>query len=185
MRMVVLGLAAALALGCTPAQEQEEGALAAGCDARAAYAWAAGAQTLSVEAVSFGPDCARAVATLVMRDASGDPLFIDSYLARHVMVLAGAEGQAAMQTALGEWLDASNPAMPTSAALPDWPANAQAPVSGEFPFYPSEGLDRAGYIALRAANAPLYCFVQGMESLRCVAYEGEGVTDVGVQLFPG
>lgn len=179
MRMMLLGLVAALALGCAPAQE--EGGMAAGCDARAVHAW----NDLSVEAVSFGPDCARAVATLVIRDSSGEPQFVDTYLAAHVMTLASAENQAAMQVALGEWLDSSNSTMATSAALPQWPANAEQPVSGEFPFYPAEGMDRAAYIAVRDANLPLYCYVQGMESLRCLALEAGAITDVGAQLFPG
>lgn len=182
MRILILGGACVLALGCAPAPNNSA---AAGCDARAAATWQAGAVALSVEAVSSGPDCANAVAMLVVRDGGGAPLFADTYLAAHVMTLAGADTQAAMTAALGEWLDAGAVKAGAAEALPEWPANAEAPVAGEFPFYPSEGIDQAAYNAARAADAPLYCYVQGMESLRCLGFDGATITDVGAQLFPG
>ena len=86
---------------------------------------------------------------------------------------------------LAEWVTPGSTMISTS-ALPEWPANAQAPESGEFPFYPEEGYDREAYNALRTNNLPLYCYVQGMESLACIAFSGEGeVSKIGVQSFPG
>jgi len=181
MRVFAICAAAALAMACAP----EGGSLAAGCDVRAAHSWAAGDQALSIEASAQGPGCDRAVATLIIRDSSGAPLYAETHFAGEVMVLAGAADRAAMQTALGEWSDPAAAAMQTTAALPDWPAGADAPASGEFPFYPDEGVDRASYLSLREQNAPLFCYVQGMESLRCVALLDGSIASVGLQLFPG
>jgi hypothetical protein len=185
MRLIVLASIALLAAGCQRIETGEADNLAPGCDARAVQAWSVGEGELSVEAATAGPDCARAVATLVVRDSSGVPLYADVHLAEHVMTLAPARDQAAMQTALGEWLTPST-IMASTSALPDWPENATAPQSGEFPFYPEEGYDRESYTALRQNNLPLFCYVQGMESMACVAFSGEGqVSKIGVQTFPG
>jgi hypothetical protein len=102
------------------------------------------------------------------------------------MVLAQAHDQDAMRTALNEWIDpAHNTTMQTTSALPDWPANADAPASGEFPFYPESYVDRDSYIALREADVPLLCYVQGMESMACLALRDGQLEKVGVQSFPG
>ncbi len=102
------------------------------------------------------------------------------------MTLAEATTPALMQTALAQWIDpASNTTMQTSSALPEWPANADGPQNGEFPFYVEEGYTRELYNEIRNANLPLYCFVQGMESSRCLALRNGALESVGVQSFPG
>lgn len=184
MRIFLMAGAAALAMACTPAEEAEN--IAPGCDARAAVPWQAAGEQFSAEATTTGPDCQRAVATLVIRDSSGTPVYADVHMADHVMVLAPAQDAAAMETALREWLDqSSNTTMQTSSALPEWPANASSPQNGEFPFYPEEGFDRASYGALREANVPLFCYVQGMESMACLSLSDGGLAKIGVQSFPG
>lgn len=75
--------------------------------------------------------------------------------------------------------------MQTSSALPEWPANADSPQNGEFPFYPAEGVTRDLYNQVRDANVPLYCYVQGMESSNCLALRDGALESVGVQSFPG
>ena len=55
----------------------------------------------------------------------------------------------------------------------------------EFPFYTEAAFDRAAYEALRARDAAMLCFVQGMESLACYAPEGARLVKIGVQSFPG
>ena len=185
MRTILMAAAAMLVFACTPAEEAET--MSAGCDARAATTWAARDATFSIEAATVGPDCERAVATIVLRDSSGAPVYAAAYATQTVMVLAEARDTAAMQAALQGWTNpAANTIMQTSSALPDWPANATGPQSGEFPFYPEEGYDREGYMSLRAADLPLFCYVQGMESQACLAASGDGsVTKIGVQTFPG
>ena len=183
MRAFFIASLLALAAACAPAEEQE--VLSDGCDTRATSQWVAGDATYSIEATTQGPDGDRAVATIVIRDSSGVPDFAEVHVAGQVMVLAGAADPAAMQTALAEWIDPTRGGFQTSSELPDWPANAEAPASGEFPFYVGDGVDRATYLDIRGRNVPMFCFVQGMESLNCLAREEGGLAHVGVQAFPG
>lgn len=183
MRVFLIAGLAALAAACS--QEQE--VMSEGCTARATAQWATDADpNASIEAFTTGPDCARAVATLIIRNGSGEPLYAATHLPQHVMTLAPASTPAAMQEALAEWISpASNTTMQSSSALPEWPENASGPQNGEFPFYPEEGMARETYVQLRDANLPMYCFVQGMESLACVALHDGALENVGVQTFPG
>ena len=157
-----------------------------GCQVSAAAPWHASAQaTYQVEASSAGPDCTHAVATIAVRDASGKVMWADAAPSEHVMALAPAHDLPAMQRALAEWIDSNNRTIATSSALPDWPQGADAPQNGEFPFYPEHDVDRAAYMALRAANVPVFCYVQGMESQACIALQDGAMTKIGVQTFPG
>ncbi len=183
---LITGLAALAVSACTPAEEQH-GALSEGCDARATATWNTPADpNASIEAITTGPDCARAVATLIIRNGSGAPIYSETHIPSQVMTLAEASAPAAMQTALQEWIDpAGNTTMQSSSALPEWPANADGPQNGEFPFYPAKGSTRETYDAVRDANVPMYCYVQGMESLNCLALRDGALESVGVQSFPG
>jgi len=185
MRVLLIAGLAALAAACSQAEEQD--AMSEGCDARATAQWATDADpNASIEATTTGPDCARAVATLIIRNGSGEPLYSETHIPSQVMTLAQASTPAAMQTALQEWVDpASNTTMQTSSALPEWPANADSPQNGEFPFYAAEGWTRDLYNQVRDANVPLYCYVQGMESVNCLALRDGALESVGVQTFPG
>ncbi len=160
-------------------------ATAKDCTAAASAAWTQ-VKGYTINASVGGPDCAKAVALIVIRDADGEPVWHESYVAGQVMVLAGAQNGADMTKALGEWIDPSNPQFTTTADLPDWPEGADSPMSGEFAFYPEEGVDRAAWAKMRAAKTPVYCYVQGMESSACVTNDPEmGFYMVGVQTFPG
>jgi hypothetical protein len=184
MRLVVLAAVALLATACQRLEEADN--VAPGCDARAANTWAVGDAQYSVEASTDGPDCARAVATIVVRDSSGNPLYAEAHLAQHIMTLAPATTKAAMQTALADWSNpANNTTMLTTSALPDWPNGAGGPQNGEFPFYPEQAYDHDSYVRLRQNNLPLLCYVQGMESMACLALADGELSKVGVQTFPG
>lgn len=140
----------------------------------------------TIGAIAGGPDCARAVALIVIRDADNNPVWHESYVAEQVMVLAGAQNDADMTKALSEWIDPSSPQFATTADLPDWPEGADSPMSGEFAFYPEDGVDREAWAKIRAAKTPVYCYVQGMESTACVTNDPEmGFYKIGVQTFPG
>lgn len=182
--MRLIAIAAVLALsGCL--QQTQTRAPQSGA-ASASTPWQAGEATFTVEASASGPSCEHAVATLTIRSADGAPIYAEAHVAAHIMTLAPAHDVAAMRAALAQWIDpASNATMQTSAALPEWPANAQGPMNGEFPFYPEPAYDRERYGALRAANTPLYCYVQGMESMACLAASDGALEKVGVQAFPG
>ncbi|GAM98399.1 hypothetical protein U91I_02032 [alpha proteobacterium U9-1i] len=182
-----LCVASALALAaCGDTREPTAQVSPAGeCAVNAAHPWNAAGTTLSVEASTSGPDCALAEATLTIRAPAGEILWTESYPSARVMILADATNPQSMQTALNEWISFENTTIPTSGALPDWPQGQAYPPNGEFPFYPEEGTDRADYMALRGRDAPLFCYVQGMESLACLVWENGALTKVGVQTFPG
>jgi len=183
MRLVLFAACAAIVAACSPAEEVD--VMSEGCDARGVSQWVAGETTFSIEATTVGPDCARAVATFVVRNSSGEPVYAEAHVTNDVMTLTSVQDPAAMQTALTEWVDASNTAMGSTSTLPEWVPNADAPSGGEFPFYPDEGYTRESYAALRAANDPMFCYVQGMESLSCIIYGDGGIERIGVQAFPG
>ncbi|MEQ1755360.1 MAG: hypothetical protein ABL973_14660 [Micropepsaceae bacterium] len=136
------------------------------------------------EAFSHGPNCANAAVTIIVRDPSGAPLWVDAMAASHLMPFQGVNSNRQMVAALRDWV--SNPStLKTSADFPVWPKGAQAPAAGEFPFYPEKDVDRDTYEKLRAARVPVFCYVQGMESMSCVVLQDGGMMKVGVQTFPG
>jgi hypothetical protein len=192
MRILLLAGVLALTAACTRIDDKQQaaapGAAAAnGCDAAVTQPWRPLSGTeFSVDTVSFGPDCARAVGTLTVRDVQGNVLWTEASPTMHIMSLAGAHDIAAMQAALTEWGNAANnTTMQTAAALPDWPQGSDGPVSGEFPFYVEAGYDRDSYLQLRESNVPLFCYVQGMESMGCLALQNGSLNKIGVQSFPG
>ena len=159
----------------------------ADCDARARNVWAGSGKGVIAEAASQGATCANAVVTLVLRDRSGKPLWAETFIGAQVMIFAGVADRRAMSHALGDWIDQTRSMLPRTDKLPDWPKGADAPKGGgEFPFYADSGVDREAYLKLRGARLPMFCYVQGMESMACVALSADGgVTKVGVQTFPG
>lgn len=156
---------------------------AGGCTTRAEKPWPAGGQGYTVSAFTDGPDCERAVAVIVVRDAAGAPLWIDSFNAQHVAVLAGIADAGALEAGLAEWITYDG--MPSTAALPAWAEGADSPMLAEFPFLPEPGFDRASWEEQRAADRPVFCYVQGMESMACVMLGDGFMEKLGVQLFPG
>ncbi|HVK80035.1 MAG TPA: hypothetical protein VM915_05430 [Verrucomicrobiae bacterium] len=182
MRMILIAGVLALLAACAPAEEA--GVMSEGCDARGAGVWPVGTENFSAEATSVGPDCARAVATFVIRNASGEAIWADARISADIMTLAPAHDIAAMNAALTDWTTNSS-TMQSTSALPEWPANADSPQSGEFPFYLNDGYARESYAAMRAANYPMFCYVQGMESLSCIIYGDGGIEQIGLQTFPG
>ena len=182
--------AVAWALGaCSPpaaTTTQVEAAAPNVCAASVDAQWSRpGSAMLSVNAATRGANCAEALATLTIRGPDGAPLYFETYPTAQVMVLAPAQSPAAMQAALAEWLDQSNPMIKTSDDLPVWKATDEMPASGEFPFYVAEGMGREQYNALRRRNVAVFCFVQGMESETCLALENNRLTKIGAQSFPG
>lgn len=176
----VFAIAAVLALSAC-AQQGAAGA----CQAASNDTWVAGETVFNVEASTTGPDCEHAVATLVIRDGESRAIFTEAYPTEYVMTLREARDVSAMRAALDDWIASNNSTMVSTSALPDWPANADGPVNGEFPFYVADDWDRDTYLGLRTRDAPLFCYVQGGESLNCLAFDDGTVRAVGVQTFPG
>jgi hypothetical protein len=155
------------------------------CTTFAATPWVGGpTPRLNIEAFSDGPSCAKAVAVFVVRDASGAVLYSDSYQTRFVLPLSEARTRAHMQTALQRWMVGLSSAN-QNANLPNWLSGASAPVDREFGFTPAEGITRSDYLAVKSGSVPLLCYVQGMESIKCLVYRNGGMEDFGIQAFPG
>lgn len=159
---------------------------AADCSAAAWRAWApVKGRAYRTEAFSNGGNCATAVVTIAVRGPDGTVLWSDAAPGAHVMTFAGVKTRAEMVKALGDWLTQEH-MFKTSADLPPWGVGDETPKSGEFPFYPEAGVDRETYEQIRAQRLPVFCYVQGMESLACLTVMREGQMEkVGVQLFPG
>ncbi len=162
-------------------------ASAAGCNLGVAKAWVPlKGQSYRTEAYSNGATCAGAVVTVVVRAANGHVLWAEALMAEHLMTFADAKTVSKMNTALGETL-AQSQTFKSTGDLPEWKKGAEAPSPlGEFPFYPDQGVDQETYAKIRAEKQAVFCYVQGMESMACVAIARDGTaTKVGVQTFPG
>jgi hypothetical protein len=186
MRFLIAALSVLTLTACNQAAEKADQADPAqqaaenGCPATASGTW----EGMQVEASASGADCTAAEATITIRNA-GSVLWSENYLVSQVMVLAGPESVEDLQRRLSEWVNPPGAARDSTGDLPVWAAGAQNPMSGEFPFYAEEGVGRAAYETLRGADAPMFCYVQGMESEACLALENGAVRKIGVQSFPG
>jgi hypothetical protein len=187
MRMIFASALALIAAACSPTAEGPATiSQVNGCAASASGNWRPlSGVDFTVEATTSGADCATARATLVVRDVQGNEVLRENGETAHIMTLASAQDVVAMNAALAEWVAFENTTMATTSALPEWPAGAPQPPNGEFPFYQEESVTREAYNALRQRNVPLFCYIQGMESLGCFALENGRLTKVGAQSFPG
>jgi hypothetical protein len=152
----------------------------AACAASANATW----RSFTIEATTEGADCEAAQARIVIRRGE-EEAWNETYPASRVMALAGAVDAEDMERRLSEWIDPPAAGRDSTGDLPVWPAGAAGPMSGEFPFYVEEGLDRAAYEAVRGRDAPMFCYIQGMESAACLALEDGRLAKIGVQSFPG
>ena len=168
----------------------------ADCNATVSKKWNVGRSLpYSIVASSVGPDCKRAVALMVVRDGKGEVKYSFSSAAKDIGIFGNlAEAPVAnkkiMRVALGEWLDAglSSNQKRLSKYL-EWKAGTDGPAENppaEFPFTVSSDVSRETYEEWRKQNVPVFCFVQGMESMRCIVLTKDGsISEVGIQRFPG
>ncbi len=185
---VIAGLIALSA--CSPkAQEAATESASPSCEAISSTSWAASAKTkLTISASYEGVDCTSAEAALTVTDAAGKQLYTFSLpveVARNT-VFAEADSAEKMRAALADWIDpAGNTTMQSTSALPEWKPGVEEPGNDEFPFMPEVSRDE--YAKLRGENRPLYCHVQGGESMACLAYDeaAGAMVKVGLQRFPG
>lgn len=185
--LTVIGLSAVLSC-CAP--ETPQGARVANadeaCRAEATAMWSTPAGSMQLQASTSGPTCDKSVASLVIRNGSGDALYASIYPVTSLFGFEGTGSPEAMQKALAAWIDPSGSPMRTSTDLPPWRPDAEQPESGEFPFYPSEQYaEPTAYEQLRAQALPIYCYPQGRESLACLILREETLETVGLQTFPG
>lgn len=181
--------AAAVVLAAFAAPSAAVAADAKGCTVSSAIDFKPGGKAWQVEAVSFGPDCKRAVILLVMRQEGGLSVFTNvmSTDGIHFIDLE-ADKPETMKKALAALLDQSGSNLQSTADLKPWKAGAEAPEpSGEFDFYPHADMNQEWYEELRAKKLPLFCYVPGLESLHCVAVDPsvDQAIPMGAQAFPG
>ncbi|MDE2385434.1 MAG: hypothetical protein KGO53_12530 [Alphaproteobacteria bacterium] len=145
----------------------------AACVASAMRPWGG----LVIEAKAHGASCPKAVVSLVVRNGA-KVLWKQAAPASSLMIFTQnppANGNA-MIKALKQWISSDGFAQTTD----------KLKTSGEFPFEPDAALDPQAFKKLRQARLPVFCYVQGMESARCLGLRVDGaVIDLGVQLFPG
>jgi hypothetical protein len=163
-----------------------EGRPTAFCDAEASGVWpSAGGQNFLVTATTSGPTCRQSVALLIVRDTDGNVVWTDARAAAHVMGLSTPETRSPMAGALQAWI-ADGARGQTTADLPPWPRAAEPPVTPSgFEFAPESWIDRALYLEIRARADPMFCYVQGMESLACLFLHRNRIEKIGIQSFPG
>ena len=187
MRAMLAAILMSVLAACTPpATEQTEqatapeGAVAAnGCAAQVSAMWAASAQrSFIVEAVTTGETCADSWATITIRDESGAVTHVSNYAASSIRTLSGAESIEDMQRRLGEWITPAGASMDSTGDLAAW-------AEGAAPFQPAQGITRAQYETLRAADAPMYCYEQSVESGICFAVRDGALGVIGVQTYAG
>jgi hypothetical protein len=141
------------------------------------------APIMRTEAYSDGPSCAKAVIVYVVRDSKGRIIYSQSHVSQFVAITRDARTPRQMRAALRDWVSLRNSAL-TSSSLPDWLPNADGPVPREFGFTPDPSISRATYLAIRASRSPILCYVQGIESLRCLVWRNNQLEPLGIQQFP-
>lgn len=137
------------------------------------------------EAVTSGPTCQTAVATLIVRAREGSPLFVWAGPTQQIFGLKDAQDTTAMTVSLKDWIDQANSSIKTTGDLPAWETTEGQPKRAEFPFMPDEGLDAKTYEDLRQQKLDVFCFPQGGESLACAMLKDGQMQSIGLQLFPG
>lgn len=145
------------------------------CNAQSSRHWVKG---FRIEAFAQGPTCAQAVATLIVRNKSGDAVWAHSYITNFLMNFTQPPPAIvkALADNMNDWI--SGGGFMTSAD--------KLVLEGEFPFTVNEAIDADALKRYRNSKAPIFCFIQGMESGNCLVLERDGgVVDLGVQGFPG
>jgi hypothetical protein len=179
---------AAVSIAVLPANAASPKAKGASrCMAQAAAVWdPPGPARFVVEAFADGPRCQQAVTVLVIRAPTGTVLYDSTHQTAMVLPLSEALTSSALRVALQAWIARGDRSFATTRQLPDWQAGQDGPTAGEFPFYPEDGTTQAQWRALRTSARPVFCYVQGMESLKCLSAGPDGsITPIGVQSFPG
>ncbi len=184
-----LWLVASLAASCatTPAASSESGVRAgAGCDTQATTEWrGANNRTYRATASTSGANCTQSVVLLVVRDGSGDVVWTDALVVAHVMGLNEPRTRIEMTRALAEWVGLPVQRLRTTADLAPWAQTSGQAGESEFPFRPEDWIDEAAFERLAGEASPMFCYIQGMESIACLVEFDDRLEKIGVQSFPG
>lgn len=136
----------------------------------------------TVEARSFGPDCAKAIVALTIRAADGSALWTFAAPARTVFpeTAAGAIDPTAATQAMGTLLRRwARVTVSTTSVQPRWAPMSAAPGSappeipeGQSPMAPwSTPFDEATYASIRDRGLPMACFETSPDTAECVYWE--------------
>ena len=159
---------------------------AGGCKLGVTKSWqpSFGGRAWLSEAYVNGPQCKGGVGTIVLRAPNGKVVWVDAMPTDDLFVFDQAKSGNKMGPAAVDWLTQSH-SFKTTADFPAWKKGADSPVAGEFPFYPDDSVDQATYEDIRAKKQAVFCYVQGMESINCLALVDGDLDSIGVQTFPG
>jgi hypothetical protein len=190
--MYSLGIVALLALVGPNAQAAKPKSSGQGCAVRETAAWYPNVaanpnprlRPLSIQAVSSGRTCRTARVSITIKSAEGIVLHRDTFDADKVAGLYNARTPAQMRTELRTWINFRGTEN-YHESLPNWRVGQSEPDEREFPFTPAEGVTRAQYMAIKTNKTPIYCYVQGIESINCLVLQGGQLRPFGIQSFPG
>lgn len=150
------------------------------------------AGTYVLQAAATGDRCEGGPIEISLKTRRGAPVWRFQTSADVMFLSQDVKNRADMAEALEEWVAPPSLGLTRTIDLPSWRSGRSGPGTGreEFPFYPAEGITRARYEALRKRSLPMFCPVQGLESLVCLALDETGdkgpeVVTLGYQSFPG
>lgn len=186
MRMMLLAIVGVLAACSPPAVETPEVEAANNCPARAASIWDGAPDVVfGIDASVEGVTCTDANATITIRDANGAVAYTETVPVAMTQALAGAESVDDMGRRLAEWITPAGASMDSVGDLAAWAPGAAEPVDAEVPFHPEARVTREVYEALRAGDAPMYCYEQSREAGVCLTVWDGVLERIGVQTYAG
>lgn len=158
-------------------------AAAQACEGVYETRWNGGVEGIHYITVQVGAgDCTKAGLELFIYGPDDYPVYSDSFNTAQLAPFTwyGAEE---FQIAMDEWLSEFGWGRVTSELPPIAPGETLS--TGEFPF--ERIVDAQMYDKLRSQDRPMVCFIQGLESQRCIGiFAGNGgIFDIGIQYFPG
>lgn len=172
--------AAERALTVADAQSAENG-----CRAYAYTQWdAGGGATFGIEAWAVGETCAEARVLLNIMDATSDA-YSATLNVSDIEPLSGATSVDDLQNRFVQWLVPAGASMDSTGDLAAWEEGAPEPSFAEVAFHPAPRVTREIYEALRAADAPMYCYEQNRESGVCLTVWDGVLEPIGVQMYAG
>lgn len=184
--LCVVALLAASCASKPPATSQSGASGPPACDTQTATEWSgADNRAFRVTASASGANCAQAVVLLVVRDASGNVVWTDARASAHVMGLNEPTTRAEMTRALADWIGFPLERLQTTAHLAPWPETSGQPGESAFPFQPEAWINQEYYEHLAGEARPMFCYIQGMESIACLVESHDRLEKIGVQSFPG
>lgn len=169
---VLASIAAALALAsCGQSSPRGE---ACALEAASSVTWSSSTAPDAILARADGPNCTQAAATLTIRNASGDPLWV--FASTYYDLTAGgvppegapAADRAAVQNFLASWADVTEL---RAGDLPAWSESMSRPGEGVAPFNYESPFDRETYEALRARNLATLCYAAAVAAVQCLVID--------------